>query len=34
MEVANRFRQLTAAGVDVLMDDRDYRPGFKFKTPT
>jgi prolyl-tRNA synthetase len=32
MEVANRFHdQLIAAGVDVLMDDRDYRPGFKFK---
>lgn len=32
MEVANRFHdELTAAGVDVLMDDRDSRPGFKFK---
>lgn len=25
------YDQLTAAGVDVLMDDRDQRPGFKFK---
>jgi prolyl-tRNA synthetase len=24
-------KQLEAAGVDVLMDDRDQRPGFKFK---
>ena len=22
---------LTAAGLDVLVDDRDQRPGFKFK---
>ena len=25
------YSDLTAAGVDVLMDDRDQRPGFKFK---
>lgn len=25
------YNQLQAAGVDVLMDDRDQRPGFKFK---
>lgn len=25
------YDQLTNAGVDVLMDDRDQRPGFKFK---
>ena len=25
------YDQLTAAGVDVLIDDRDQRPGFKFK---
>jgi prolyl-tRNA synthetase len=25
------YRELTAAGVDVLLDDRDERPGFKFK---
>jgi prolyl-tRNA synthetase len=32
METAgNLYGQLTAAGVDVLMDDRDQRPGFKFK---
>ena len=32
METAgNIYDQLTAAGVDVLMDDRDQRPGFKFK---
>jgi prolyl-tRNA synthetase len=32
MEVANRFYdELTNAGVDVLMDDRKQRPGFKFK---
>lgn len=32
MEVANRFyNEMTAAGIDVLMDDRDQRPGFKFK---
>lgn len=32
MEVADRlYAELQAAGVDVLMDDRDARPGFKFK---
>ncbi len=32
MEVANRYyQQLRDAGIDVLMDDRDARPGFKFK---
>ena len=32
MDVANRYYdELTAAGVDVLFDDRDQRPGFKFK---
>lgn len=32
MGVANRiYGELTAAGIDVLMDDRDQRPGFKFK---
>ncbi len=25
------YRELTAAGVEVLLDDRDERPGFKFK---
>jgi prolyl-tRNA synthetase len=25
------YNHLTAAGIDVLMDDRDQRPGFKFK---
>lgn len=25
------YDELTAAGIDVLMDDRDQRPGFKFK---
>ena len=25
------YKQLEAAGIDVLMDDRDQRPGFKFK---
>jgi prolyl-tRNA synthetase len=25
------YGQLTAAGVEVLLDDRDERPGFKFK---
>ncbi len=25
------YRELQAAGVDVLLDDRDQRPGFKFK---
>ena len=32
MSVASRcYDELTAAGVDVLMDDRKARPGFKFK---
>ena len=32
MELAERLeRELTAAGVDVLLDDRDLRPGVKFK---
>ena len=32
MSVANRcYDELQAAGVDVLMDDRKARPGFKFK---
>ncbi|MBI1314543.1 proline--tRNA ligase [bacterium] len=32
MSVANRcYDELTAAGVDVLFDDRKARPGFKFK---
>lgn len=32
MDVANKYyEELTAAGVDVLFDDRDQRPGFKFK---
>lgn len=32
MQVANQlYGQLSDAGVDVLMDDRDQRPGFKFK---
>jgi prolyl-tRNA synthetase len=32
MSVANRcYDELIAAGVDVLMDDRKARPGFKFK---
>jgi prolyl-tRNA synthetase len=32
MSVATRFyEELQAAGVDVLMDDRKARPGFKFK---
>lgn len=32
MKVTNRiYDELTAAGIDVLMDDRDQRPGFKFK---
>lgn len=25
------YEELTSAGIDVLMDDRDQRPGFKFK---
>ena len=32
MKVSERiYQELTDAGVDVLMDDRDQRPGFKFK---
>ncbi len=32
MKVTNKiYGELTAAGIDVLMDDRDQRPGFKFK---
>ncbi len=32
MNVTNKiYGELTAAGIDVLMDDRDQRPGFKFK---
>lgn len=32
MKVANQcYDELSAAGVDVLMDDRKARPGFKFK---
>jgi len=32
MTVANKiYGELTDAGIDVLMDDRDQRPGFKFK---
>ena len=32
MKVTNTiYGELTAAGIDVLMDDRDQRPGFKFK---
>ncbi|MCA9036642.1 MAG: proline--tRNA ligase [Planctomycetaceae bacterium] len=32
MKVANTlYEQLGNAGIDVLMDDRDQRPGFKFK---
>ncbi|MEZ6059911.1 MAG: proline--tRNA ligase [Planctomycetaceae bacterium] len=32
MTVANQlYNDLTEAGIDVLMDDRDQRPGFKFK---
>lgn len=32
MEVAETLaKELTEAGVDVLLDDRDQRPGFKFK---
>jgi prolyl-tRNA synthetase len=32
MEVANRlYEELTHAGVEVLLDDRDQRPGVKFK---
>jgi prolyl-tRNA synthetase len=32
MTTANRiYDELSAGGIDVLMDDRDQRPGFKFK---
>ena len=32
MEAAEKlYKDLTAAGIDVLMDDRDLRPGVKFK---
>lgn len=32
MKVSNSiYGELTDAGIDVLMDDRDQRPGFKFK---
>ena len=32
MEMAERYyNELKAAGVDVLLDDRDVRPGVKFK---
>ncbi|MCA9085509.1 MAG: proline--tRNA ligase [Planctomycetaceae bacterium] len=32
MTHANRiYDELTSSGIDVLMDDRDQRPGFKFK---
>ena len=32
MEAANGiYDQLNYAGIEVLMDDRDQRPGFKFK---
>jgi len=32
IQVANQlYGQLSDAGIDVLMDDRDQRPGFKFK---
>jgi prolyl-tRNA synthetase len=32
MRVSNQiYDELTAAGIDVLIDDRDQRPGFKFK---
>lgn len=32
MKVANRiYDELNAVGIDVLIDDRDQRPGFKFK---
>jgi prolyl-tRNA synthetase len=32
MKVTNTiYGELMAAGIDVLMDDRDQRPGFKFK---
>ena len=32
MQISNTiYGKLTDAGIDVLMDDRDHRPGFKFK---
>jgi prolyl-tRNA synthetase len=32
MQLAEKFHaELSAAGVDVILDDRDERPGFKFK---
>ena len=32
MKITNMiYGELTGAGIDVLMDDRDQRPGFKFK---
>ncbi len=32
MEIAEKiYRELTAGGIDVLLDDRDERPGIKFK---
>jgi prolyl-tRNA synthetase len=32
MKITNQiYHDLTAGGIDVLMDDRDQRPGFKFK---
>lgn len=32
MKITNQiYNDLMAAGIDVLMDDRDQRPGFKFK---
>ncbi|MCP4173203.1 MAG: proline--tRNA ligase [Fuerstiella sp.] len=32
MTAANKiYEELSAGGIDVLMDDRDQRPGFKFK---
>lgn len=32
MQLADElYRELSAAGIDVLLDDRDERPGFKFK---
>jgi prolyl-tRNA synthetase len=32
MQVAEKiYAELTAQGIDVILDDRDERPGFKFK---
>jgi prolyl-tRNA synthetase len=32
MQLAEKiYQELTAAGIDVILDDRDERPGFKFK---